>query len=194
MYSRRSACSGSESLCGFILLPQSHTLLREDVMLDDSWISAWSGRRNVTFERKIPLPPLNKSPSVQVMYETWLYSKVPETSCLPQALSGLSYGPGAPSCWRPGSCLSAVLRPKLEIGTPASCRKCLHLHEDVSPCFPSQTHNVEVREDVSLRVLLVNLLNIRSGHHEQLQMGDVVLRSRSEEPLASCYSGPTGDR
>ncbi len=39
MYRRRSACRGSESLEGFILLPQSHTLLRQEVMLVDIWIS-----------------------------------------------------------------------------------------------------------------------------------------------------------
>lgn len=41
MYNSRSACSGSVSLEGFILRPQSHTLLREEVMLGDIWISGW---------------------------------------------------------------------------------------------------------------------------------------------------------
>lgn len=98
MYKRRSACSGSESPGGFILLPQSHTLLSEDVMLDDSWISAWGEQRkalNVTFNRIIllllpitRLLALNKSLSEQVIYETWLYFKARETECLLQAPSG----------------------------------------------------------------------------------------------------------
>lgn len=57
MYNRRSACSGSESPGGFILLPQSHTLLREEVMLDDSWISAWEEPRKaliITWKRNDP--------------------------------------------------------------------------------------------------------------------------------------------
>ena len=39
IYKRRSACNGSVSLTGLILLPQSHTLLRDEVMLVDIWIS-----------------------------------------------------------------------------------------------------------------------------------------------------------
>lgn len=41
MYSRRSACNGSVSLEGLTLRPQSHTLLRVEVMLVDIWISGW---------------------------------------------------------------------------------------------------------------------------------------------------------
>lgn len=67
------------------------------------------------------------------------------------------------------------------------------LPPDLSPCIQSQTHNVEVCEDVSLRVLLVNLLNIRSDHHQQLQVCDIVLQSWSAEPLTNCYVGQAGD-
>lgn len=98
MYKRRSACSGSESLGGFILLPQSHTLLSEDVMLDDIWISAWEEQGktlNVTFNRIILLQlwitrllALNKRLSEKVIYDTWLYSKARTRECLLQAPSG----------------------------------------------------------------------------------------------------------
>lgn len=47
MYKRRSACRGSESFAGFIFLPHSHTLVREDVMLVDSWISGWSSKKTL---------------------------------------------------------------------------------------------------------------------------------------------------
>lgn len=42
IYRRRSAWRGSESFEGLIFLPHSHTLLRVDVMLLDSWSSGWS--------------------------------------------------------------------------------------------------------------------------------------------------------
>lgn len=37
----------------------------------------------------------------------------------------------------------------------------------------AHTYNVEIGEDVSLCVLLVDLLNIRPYHHQQFQVGDI---------------------
>lgn len=37
----------------------------------------------------------------------------------------------------------------------------------------AQTYNIEVGEDVSFCILLVDLLDIRTYHHQQFQMGDI---------------------
>lgn len=67
------------------------------------------------------------------------------------------------------------------------------LPRGLSPRSQSHTHNVEVCQHVSLCVLLVNLLNIRSDHHEQLQMCDIVRRSWSAESLTGCYIRQKGE-
>lgn len=47
------------------------------------------------------------------------------------------------------------------------------MHE-CNPFYALYTHNVQVGEDVSLRVLLVNLVDIGTDYHQQLQMSDLL--------------------
>lgn len=141
MYNRRSACSGSVSFEGFILLPQSHTLLREEVMLADSWISGWGHKsKGLIIKHHSTAAHIQSTLWISWMLKlhkscrsfTLLQLACPfsnlaiceldstlncvTVSRLPLALTGWSCGPGAPSYWRPGSCLSTALRPgwKLE--------------------------------------------------------------------------------
>lgn len=50
----------------------------------------------------------------------------------------------------------------------------------------AQIYNVEVGEDVSLCILLVDLLDIRPYHHQQFQMCDIRHHSRPTQPPARC--------
>jgi len=53
----------------------------------------------------------------------------------------------------------------------------------------AQTYYIEVGEDVSLCILLVDLLNIRPYHHQQFQMGDIRRQSWATQTPTYCRQG-----